>query len=280
MAASLQLPAGEGVYKRQGNFAVFNQLGTKVDLNAVSDAGYFEWLDRMTARIGSLVPGAEMVEKANGLPDSRTTPTLNTAVYYDTPDYRVLRTGALIRTSCNVITHAFCACKLARNDHSVRKDHRFMFDGDEKRIIQASPTSPEAVAIVRRLLARKDIEHPGNYLEAHYGIRPEDLYPSMVLERYICSFFVLLDKKDALRCPMDRCYVRNLRVPKEERRRDAFKEVEFNIYPHVPAEIAGDPRVAQLIQTLTDSACEESGGRITRDIKYQRGAKALGFFPA
>ncbi len=276
--ASLQLPSGEEVYKREGNFAIFNQLGVKVDLNAVSDDAYFAWLDRMTQQIGQLISGAQIVEKDNGRPDSRTTPTLNTAVYYDTRDYWVLTTGALLRTSCNRVTHAFCACKLARNDHNVRKDHRYMFEGDEKLSIQTAPTSPDAVAIVRRLLARKDIEHPGNYLEAHYGIRPEDLYPSIVLERYISSFFVWLDKKDALRCPMDRCYVQNLRQPESERRREMFKEVEFVIYPHVPPDVAKDPRLVDLIQTLTRSACEELGGRIITDIKYQRGARALGLY--
>lgn len=275
--ASLQVPA-EGVYRRKGNFAVFNQLGVKVDLNSVSDQEYFFWLDRTTARIGKLIPGAKMVEKENGLPDSRETPTLNTAVYYDTSDYKVLATGALFRTSCNIVTHAFCACKLARNDHSVRKDHRYIFDGDEKKTIQAAPTSPEAVAIVHRLLARRDIEHPGNYLEANYGINPEELNPSLVLERYIRSFFVWLDRKDALRCPMDSCFVQNLRIPEGERQRQAFKEVEFNIYPHVSPEVAEDPRTVELIQTLTTLACEELGGRVITEIKYQRGARALGFY--
>lgn len=276
--ATLQFPS-EAIYNRRGNFAIFNQLGVKVDLGTVPDEEYFAWLDRTTERIGDLVPGAKMVEKESGKPDSRDTPTLNTAVYYDTPDYQVLRTGALIRTSCNIVTHAFSACKLARSDGSVRKDHRFIFDGEEKLTIQRAPTSPEAVAIVRRLFARTDIDHPGRILQAHYGINPEELYPSIVLERYICSFFAWLDRKDALRCPMDRCWVRNLRIPESERRREHFQEVEFNIYPHVPPEIEGDPRVVDLIQTLTRLACEELGGRVITDIKYQRGARALGFFP-
>jgi hypothetical protein len=278
MSSSLQFPS-EPIYRREGNFAVFNQLGVKVDLHSVPDEDYFAWLDRTTARIGDLVPGAKIVEKPNGKPDSRTTPTLNTAVYYDTADYQVLRTGALIRTSCNIVTHAFSACKLASNDQSVRKDHRFVFEGDEKLTIQRAPTSPEAIAIVRRLFARKDIEQPANYLQAHYGINPEELFPSIVLERYICSFFAWLDGKDALRCPMDRCYVQNLRVPEAERRREHFKEVEFVIYPHVHPDIEGDPRVVDLIRTLTRLSSDELGGRVIKEIKYQRGARALGFFP-
>jgi hypothetical protein len=276
--SELQLPAHEAVYSRTGDFAYFNQLGHKVSLAGVDDAKYFTWLDAMTARIGSLVPGAKIVEKAAGKPDSRTTPTLNTAVYYDTPDYRVLRSGALIRTSCNVVTHAFCAFKAARNAHGVRRDHRYMFDGEEKAIIQRAPTSPEAVAIVSRLLARTDTEHPGLYLHRAHNIDPAGLRPSIVLERYICSFFAWLDGKDALRCPMDRCFVQNLRVPEGQRKTHAFKEVEIVIYPHIHPDNIRDPRVVELIEVLSTSVCTELGGVITTDIKYQRGARALGLY--
>ena len=274
--AALQLPSGEEVYTRLGNVAFFNQLGIKVDLDAVADSAYFAWLDRMTHKIGQLIPGAQIAEKENGLPDSRTTPTLNIGVYYDTSDYRMLTTGAFLRTTCNRVTHAFCAFKLPRNDHGVRRDHRYMFEGDEELIIQTAPTSPEAVAIVHRLLARKDIEHPGTYLERYYGIRAEELEPSIVLERYISSFFVWLDKRDALRCPLDRCDVANLRQPESERQRGTFKEVELNIYPHIDPAVAKDQRVVALIELLTSSVCEELGGQITTKIKYQRGAHALG----
>jgi hypothetical protein len=271
---SLQLPTDEAVYSKEENVVVFNQLAVKIEMDSVSNEDYFAWLDRASAEIGDLVPGAAIAEKEN----ARSAPPLNTAIYYDTPAYEILPTGALLRTSCNKITHAFCAFKLAEDTHSVRRDHRYVFDGEEKRTIQAAPASPEAVAIVKRLLARKDIEHPGTFLERHYGIRGEDLEPAILLDDLRYTFFVWLDRRDALRCSIDRFEVEDLRKPEHERERKPVSEVELAIYPRVSPEVARDPRVVQLIQVLSDRLCRELGVRITKDIKYQRSARALGLY--
>jgi hypothetical protein len=271
----LQLPTGEEVFTKQGKVALFYQLGMKVDLTSVSTERYFAWLDGMKERLPRLVPGGEIAEK----PDARVAPVLNTGVYYDTSDRQILTTGSLLRTTC-AVTHAFCAFKLAENSTSVRKDHRFVFQGRDKRVIQGSPASDEAVAIVKRLLARKDIEHPGTFLQRYHGIDPTTVSPSVMLKRYISSFYVWLDKQDALRCPMDRVYASNLREPPDRRTLRPFREVELMIYPHVDGAVANDPRLVQLIEALADSLREELGATVTHEIKYQRGARALGLFPA
>jgi len=271
---SLQMPTEEAVYIKEENIVVFNQLAVKIEMDSVSNEEYYAWLDEMIETIGSIVPGAKIVEKEN----ARNSPPLNTAVYYDTEDYRVLPTGALLRTSCNKITHAFCAFKKAQDEHSVRRDHRHVFSGEEKQTIQNDPTSKEAVAIVSRLMARKDIDHPGTYLEKHYGIRGEDLIPAICLDDYRYTFFVWLDRKDALRCSIDRAFVSNLRLPEQERERKPVSEVELAIYPRISPEVAQDPRVVDLIKTLSDSLCQKFGVKITTDIKYQRAAKALGIY--
>src|SRR3954467_13828112 len=99
----LQVP--EQIYKRAGEIVLFNQLAVKIEMDHVSNDDYYNWLDQITAEIGHIVPGAKIAEKEN----ARVSPPLNTAVYYDADDYRILPTGALLRTSCNRITHAFCA---------------------------------------------------------------------------------------------------------------------------------------------------------------------------
>jgi hypothetical protein len=268
----LQVPTHEEVYSKKENVVVFNQLAVKVVMDSVSNEDYFAWLDRRREDIGKKVPGAQIAEKEN----ARQAPPLNIAVYYDTDDFRILPTGALLRTSCNRITHAFCAFKMAQDQHSVRKDHRYVFAGEEKATIQQAPASREAVAIVTRLLARKDIEHPGTFLERHYGIRGEDLKPAIILDDYRYTFFVWLDKKDALRCSIDRATVANLRLPEEKRERKPVSEVELAIYPRVDPVVARDPRVVQIIQALSDSLCREFGVTTTTDIKYQRSAQVLG----
>lgn len=269
---TLRVP--EEVYTKQDAVTLFNQLAVKIEMDTVSNPDYFAWLDRTTAEIGRLVPGAQIAEKEH----ARTDPPLNIAVYYDTDDYRILPTGALLRTSCNKITHAFCAFKQAQDAHSVRGDYRYVFDGEEKRTIQLAPTSKEAVAIVSRLLARKDIEHPGTYLERAYGIRGEDLSPAICLEDYRFTFFVWLDREDALRCSIDRFSVVDLRLPESRRERKPVSEVELAIYPHLDPQVARDPRVVKLIEVLADSLCGEFGVRITKDIKYQRSARVLGIW--
>ncbi len=267
----LQMPSGKDVYTKKGDIVVFNQLAVKIVMDSVSNERYFTWLDHMIMEIDRIVPGAKIVEKER----AREAPPLNTAVYYDTDDYKILPTGALLRTSCNIITHAFCAFKMAQDEHSVRSDYRYVFDGEEKKTIQNKPVSKEAFNIVHRLLLRKDIEHPGTYLEKYYGIKGEDLTPSVCLDDYRYTFFVWLDNRDALRCSIDRYHVTNLRLPEKERQRMPVSEVELAIYPHVDPEVANDHRVVQLITVLSDSLCQEFGVHITKDIKYQRAAQVL-----
>jgi hypothetical protein len=270
----LQLPAGEDVFARSGKVNLFYQLGVKVDLTGVTSQQYFDWLDAMKDRLPKLVPGAEIGEKV----EIRTSPVLNTGVYYDTDDYRIVRTGSLLRTTC-AVTHAFCAFKLADNGKDVRKDHRYVFQGKDRGIIRGAPASAEAVAIVKRLLARTDIEHPGTFLQRYHGIDPTTVDPAVIVKRYISSFYVWLDKRDALRCPMDRVYVGNLRQPESERKLRHFREVELMIYPHVDNEVAKDPRLADAIRVLAETLHDQFGAEITKEIKYQRGARALGLYP-
>jgi hypothetical protein len=268
---ALRMPQ-EDVYARQANVTVFNQLALKVEMDSVSNEQYYAWLDGMKADLGHLVPGAEIAEKEN----ARTTPPLNTAVYYDTADHRILETGALLRTSCNRITHAFCAFKMAQDAHSVRKDHRYVFADDEKRTIQQAPASPQAVAIVKRLLARTDIEHPGTFLERHHRIRGQDLSPALCLDDHRYTFFVWLDRRDALRCSIDRAFVRNLRLPEGEQEVRPVSEVELAMYPRIAPDVAADPRVLEAIEVLARSLCRTFGVEVTSAIKYQRAAEALG----
>jgi hypothetical protein len=272
--SELQLTAGEDVFVRQGRIALFQQLGVKVDLTSATAAQYFSWLDRMKGRLPQLVPGAEIGEK----PNARTCPILNTGVYYDTSDYQILPTGSLLRTTC-AVTHAFCAFKLADNGKHVRKDHRYVFQGREHRIVQGRPASDDAVRIVRGLLARTDIEHPGTFLRRYHGIDPTTATPSVLLKRYISTFWVWLDKRDALRCSLDRVYASNLREPQDQRRLRPFREVELMIYPHVDSVVAQDPRLVQAIEVLAGSLRADLGALVTTDIKYQRGARALGIYP-
>nr|BDT37553.1 hypothetical protein MFMH1_72220 [Myxococcus sp. MH1] len=268
---SLRVPVEESVYSKQASLVIFNQLALKIEMDRVSNEAYYGWLDHMIATIGQKVRGAKIVEKEN----ARVAPPLNTAIYYDTAGHHILRTGALLRTSCNKITHAFCAFKMAEDAHAVRKDHRYVFADDEKRTIQNAPSSSEAVAIVKRLLARKDIEHPGTFLERYYGIRGEELSPAIMLDDYRYTFFAWLDNKDALRCSIDRAFVSDLRLPEHERERKPVSEVELAIYPRITPEVAKDQRVVELINTLATSLTDAFNVRITKDIKYQRSAKAL-----
>lgn len=268
------MPAGQEVYTKKDNIVVFNQLAVKIEMDSVTNDEYFAWLDRMTVCIRSEINGAEIAEKAN----ARVSPPLNTAVYYDTEDYRLLTTGALLRTSCNKITHAFCAFKMAHDEHSVRKDHRYVFADTEKKTIQTDPTSREAVAIVTRLLMRNDIEHPGTFLERNYGIQGKELMPAICLDDYRYTFFVWLDKKDALRCSIDRAHVRNLRLPEKDQKHVPVSEVELAIYPRIDPVVADDPRIVHLIKNLSDALCREFSVNVTTAIKYQRAAQALGIY--
>lgn len=274
MNTALHVP--EQTYLKCGEMVFFNQLGIKIEMDGIEPAEYYAWLDDMRDAIGGMVRGAVIAEKAN----ARTTPPLNIAIYYDTPDYRILPTGALLRTSCNIVTHAFCAFKMQQDRHGVRNDHRYVFDGEEKLIIQRAPDSEEAVAIVRRLLSRSDIDHPGTFLERAHGIRATELLPAIRLEDYRYTFFVWLDDgNDALRCSFDRFTVSDLRIPPAERRRAALSEVELAIYPRIAPEVASDSRVVDLIRVLGQSLCGRFRVPGTDRIKYQRAAQALGLWP-
>jgi hypothetical protein len=265
----LKMP--EEIYISRQDVTLFNQLAVKVEMDTVSNDDYYRWLDDTKNIIGSVIIGAEIAEKKN----ARGEPPLNIAIYYDTPDYRLLPTGALLRTSCNIVTHAFCAFKGAQDNDSVRADYRYVFAGEEKRIIQTAPDSEDAVAIVRRLLSRSDIQHPGMYLKQYCGINPSILEPSIRLDDLRYTFFVWLDKKDALRCSIDRAHVVDLRIKEQRRQRMPVSEVEIAIYPHIDPKVARDSRVVQVIQFLTDSLCREFGVTVTKDIKYQRAARVL-----
>lgn len=262
----------EPIYSRNGNFAVFNQLGVKLDFsNSTKDEEYYEWLDKAIKNIGQLIPGAEIAEK-DGI---RIGTRLNTGVYYDTDDYRLLNKGMVLRTTCDVKTHAFCAFKLDETEQKVRRDHRYVFEGEAKRTIQNSPTSPKAIAFVKELLARKDIEHPGTQLKELTGIVGEDLSPAICIEQHRHPFFVWIDKRDALRCSMDRVSVYNMRLPLEKREKFMFSEIEIPIYPHVDDDMVNDPRLHKLIEILSNSLKEQFNLNLITDSKYQRAAKLL-----
>jgi len=268
----LTMPEGDTIYFRSDAVTIFNQLARKIPMDGVSNPAYYAWLDRTKASVGRHVHGAEIAEK----PGARETPPLNTAIYYDTPDRRILPTGALLRTSCNTITHAFCAFKMAEDGGSVRKDHRYVFDGEAKRTIQQAPDSAPAVNIVQHLLRRTDIAHPGSFLQQVYGIDPATLTPSIRLDSLRYTFFGWLDGRDALRCSIDRYATLDLRAPADGRAPVAVAEVELAIYPRIAPDMARDPRVVALIAHLSDSLCDAFGTQVTTDIKYQRCAQALG----
>ncbi len=269
-------PTDEPIFVRRENFIVFNQFGAKLKLDRdLPIPAYFRWLDKITEDIGELVPGAQIAEKDY----ARANPRLNTGVYYDTPDRDLLRIGAVLRTTCNKITHAFCAFKEPENAVGVRRDHRHVFDGDEKLAIQTDPTSDESRHAVERLLSRNDIEHPGVHLRSRYGIDPATLLPSIQVAQMRHPFFVWLDGRDALRCVMDRAIVRDLRIDEPNPPKRWFQELELPVYPRIDPEIARDPRTIRLIQVLSSWAERDIAAVLTTDNKYQRAATELGLRP-
>jgi hypothetical protein len=272
--SNLKLPDNEKIYTKQESMVIFNQLGVKVKLEGVSNEAYFKWLDRMYVEIPQAVPGGEIAEKL----DARQEPTLNTAIYYDTDDFQLLNTGSLLRTSCNKITHAFCAFKLAADKHGIRRDHRHVFAGEEKRTIQQAPDSPEAVKVVHRLLANtQQVDNPGKYLLESYGIRGEQLFPVVRVDNYRYSFYTWLNKQDALRCSLDHARLTNLRG--EGTKEGEFREVELSIYPRISLEVANDERVVELIKYLETSLHEKLAAHTTAAIKYQRAVQVLEIHP-
>jgi hypothetical protein len=259
------------VYRKTGDSIFSNQLGVKIAMDHVSNADYYAWLDEMIATAGSVVPGAEIVEK----PDARVAPSLHTAIYYDTADFGILPTGALLRVTCNSFTRAYCTFKAPADSHQIRRDQRYVFEGHDKAVIQQSPDSPEATALVKRLLSRTDIEQPGTQLRTRFGVDPEALDPAIRLDDHRYTFFVWLDGKDALRCSIDRFEAGNLRQSEDQREHASLAEVELSIYPRIDPEMAGDPRVQEAIDKLAASLCKRFGTSVVSLIKYQRAARAL-----
>lgn len=268
----LRMPPPDEVFRTVGSVTFFNQLAVKIETDTVSIKNYYEWLDKQTNNIRERTMGVQIIEK----PDARLSPPLNTAVYYDTDDYKLLPTGSLLRTSCNKVTHAFCAFKLAEAPGGVRADHRYVFSGAEKATIQADPTSVQSVSIVLGLLQRVDIEHPGTFLKKYYWVTGDQVSPAICLADYRYTFYATLEGEDILRCSYDKYTVTALRLAPADRIEKQISEVELAIYPRIKPEIAGDPRVTNLIDELATSLCDEFGVSRTKEIKYQRAAKKLG----
>lgn len=269
---TLMLNLERPIFERNVGHNVFNQLAVKVVIDHVKDEEYFAWLDRMIDNAENDIGGIRFLEKEG----VRSSPPLNTAVYYDTDDYKLLPTGALLRTSCNVITHAFCAFKLPEDQIGNRLDRRHVFEGDEKRAIQESPFSARSTSIVRRLLARTDIAQPGTFLRQEYGIVAGEVTPAIVLCGHRSTFYVRIDDYDALRCSIDRSTVFDARRDPSLSNSSSFREIEISIYPRIRKEIAPDPRVVQAINYLVASLLNTFNASVTYDIKYQRAAKSLG----
>jgi hypothetical protein len=260
------------IYQIGQGHNLFNQLAVKVEMDRVDDAAYFKWLDEVPAEIAKEIPGVTFLER-DGV---RTAPPTNIAVYYDTDDYKLLPSGALLRTSCSVLTHAFCAFKMPEDRFGNRLDRRHVFEGDKKAIIQNAPYSSEAVGIVKSLLSRTDIDHPGKFLKSEMNIDPTDLSPALILFGRRSTFFVRIDDLDVLRCSIDRSAVADFRRDPDCENRKEFREVELSIYPRIPEAIASDPRVVSTIEFLRESLCKSFDTQVTHNIKYQRGSELLG----
>lgn len=260
------------VFQREGNFVRFNQRGAKILFpDDASNESYYAWLDGMVASIGGVVPGAEIVEK----PAEREQPRRNSGVYYDTDVYDLLHGHMVLRTTSNPKTHAFCAFKLGEDEDGVRRDHRYVFEGEDKRTIQYGPTSLEAVAVVRRLLASDDMVQPGTVMREMTSISGESLSPALSVIQDRRTFYVWLDGQDSLRCSLDRASVRALR-PEIRVRTGSFSEVELAIFPRISAEMMKDRRTGELISCIAQSLAEHFQVRSIADSKYRRAAYLLG----
>lgn len=260
------------IFKVNQGHNVFNQLAVKVDMNQISDEDYFNWLNSIIEKAVNYIPGVAFLEKEN----VRSHPPLNTAVYYDTDDYQLLPTGALLRTSCSILTHAFCAFKMPEDEYGNRLDRRHVFEGENKKTIQLAPYSDDSICIVKELLSRTDIDHPGIFLKQIFNILPKMLSPAMILFGKRSTFYVRLDNYDILRCSIDRSAVTDYRNDYEGSNKKDFREVEISIYPRISETISKDTRVLDLIYYLVDSLTSEFNKEVIYDIKYQRGAKLLG----
>ncbi|WP_431687167.1 hypothetical protein [Hahella sp. NBU794] len=269
---SLKIDNSQPVFEVKKGHNVFNQLAVKVDMNGVTDEQYFEWLDFVAEDAAKHINGVRFLEK-EGVRDN---PPLNTAVYYDTKDYKLLPTGALLRTSCNKVTHAFCAFKMPENEHGNRLDRRHVFQDEKKKQIQEAPYSPESVKIVKDLLKDQELDQPGKYLFREFNIAGDELEPAVVLFGNRSTFFVRIDEYDVLRCSLDRSRVMDYRKDINGERKAFFQEVEISIYPRIKKEISEDVRIIELIDYLVDSLKQRFSTKVIYDIKYQRAAEALG----
>jgi hypothetical protein len=261
----------EPIYVREGNLVLFNQRGVKIECPPeLPIKRYDDWLDKETQTIGKYVSGAKMLEKV----DDRLDPRKNTGVYYDSVDYALLDNHSVLRTTSNPKTHAFCAFKRGIDADGIRRDHRYVFDGPDKVTIQSGPTSDEAFEVVKRLLRRSDVDHPGRYLKEVTGLDGDELSRSVLLVQYRRTFYVLIDERDALRCSLDLVETSNLRIP-EPRPTIRFNEVELAIFPRIDARTATDPRVDEAIAHLSQSVRSAFGGVMTLESKYRRAAGYL-----
>lgn len=272
---SLVVDTEGSVHEKHGEYNIFRQLAVKVFADHITDEEYYKWLDEVPLELKSRFPSVEFKERDW----VRASPPLNTAVYYDTPHYDILPTGALLRTSCSRLTHAFCAFKMPEDSTGNRLDRRHVFEGEEKASIQNDPSGPEAVAIVKSLITRHDVDQPGTFLKMATGISPDQLSPALVLKGHRTTFYVLIDGYDVLRCSIDRSSVfdfRSGKVAEDPTNWKSFREVELSLYPRISDEIKGDPRVVQVIEALRDSLINRFDTHVIYDIKYQRGMKLLG----
>ncbi|PQQ29130.1 hypothetical protein [Photorhabdus hindustanensis] len=272
---NLKVDSKGHIHEHYEGYNIFRQLAVKVFANHITDEQYYQWLDSVPAELASKFPTAEFKERDW----VRDNPPLNTAIYYDTKNYDILPTGALLRTSCSKLTHAFCAFKMPEDETGNRLDRRHVFEGKEKTEIQNNPSGEKAVSIVKNLITRKDIEQPGTFLEKTFGINPSEIYPAMILKGYRTTFYVLIDDYDVLRCSIDRSSVFDIRGEvdiEDDNNWKKFREVEISLYPRMDDAIKNDLRVIQLIQDIRDSLVSRFNTHVIYDIKYQRGMKLLG----
>ncbi|QKJ89265.1 hypothetical protein PMPD1_4367 (plasmid) [Paramixta manurensis] len=272
---SLVVDTEGSVHEKHGEYNIFRQLAVKVFADHINDESYYKWLDEVPLELKSRFPSIEFKERDW----VRANPPLNTAVYYDTPGYDILPTGALLRTSCSRLTHAFCAFKMPEDSTGNRLDRRHVFEGEEKATIQNDPSGPASVGIVKKLITRHDVDQPGTFLEMATGISPDLLSPALVLKGHRTTFYVLIDGYDVLRCSIDRSSVLDFRASQDVEdptNWKSFREVELSLYPRISDEIKDDPRVVQVIEALRDSLINRFDTHVIYDIKYQRGMKLLG----
>jgi hypothetical protein len=263
------------VFHRDGNFVRFNQRGVKIMFpNDVPDQPYYNWLDDITRDIGNKVPGSQIVEKSI----EREQPRRNSGTYYDTEQYDLLHGHMALRTTSNPKTHAFCAFKFGEDESGVRRDHRYVFEGEDKVTIQQGPSSPAAVRAVHRLLERRDIVHPGTVMEESTGISGDSLTPVLSVIQDRRTFYVWLDGKDALRCSLDRASVAALR-PTFGQVASGFSEVELAIFPRISPELIADSRTWRVLDCLAESLATRFEVRIIKDSKYRRAAFEIGLLP-